>query len=61
MFRKLLVNIPVVIFFLLGYNMSDNHLDPQTCKGKLNEHCQKNLLKWEYKDIAVTGPPHDRV
>ncbi|KAM3854222.1 interferon-induced, double-stranded RNA-activated protein kinase isoform 1-T2 [Vipera latastei] len=41
--------------------MSDNHLDPQTCKGKLNEHCQKNLLKWEYKDIAVTGLPHDRV
>ncbi|KAL7987490.1 hypothetical protein Chor_006409, partial [Crotalus horridus] len=42
-------------------NMTDNHLDPRTCKAKLNEHCQKNLLKLEYKDIGVTGPPHDRV
>ncbi|XP_015671474.1 interferon-induced, double-stranded RNA-activated protein kinase [Protobothrops mucrosquamatus] len=41
--------------------MPDNHLDPHRCMAKLNEHCQKSLLKLEYKDIAVTGPPHDRV
>ncbi|KAM6464626.1 interferon-induced, double-stranded RNA-activated protein kinase isoform 2-T3 [Liasis olivaceus] len=41
--------------------MSDNHHDSRTCMAKLNEHCQKNSLKLEYKDIAITGPPHDRV
>uniref|UniRef100_A0A0F7Z9Y3 non-specific serine/threonine protein kinase n=1 Tax=Crotalus adamanteus TaxID=8729 RepID=A0A0F7Z9Y3_CROAD len=41
--------------------MTNNHLDPRTCKAKLNEHCQKSLLKLEYKDVGVTGPSHDRV
>ncbi|XP_058020440.1 interferon-induced, double-stranded RNA-activated protein kinase [Ahaetulla prasina] len=41
--------------------MADNHIDPRACMQKLNEYCQKNLFKLEYKDIAITGPSHDRV
>ncbi|XP_007435907.1 interferon-induced, double-stranded RNA-activated protein kinase [Python bivittatus] len=41
--------------------MSDNHHDSRTCMAKLNEHCQKNSLKLEYKDIAIRGPPHNRI
>ncbi|XP_060548402.1 interferon-induced, double-stranded RNA-activated protein kinase [Pantherophis guttatus] len=41
--------------------MADNHPDPHTFMNKLNQHCQKKGLKLEYKDIAITGPSHDRV
>ncbi|XP_063161740.1 interferon-induced, double-stranded RNA-activated protein kinase [Candoia aspera] len=41
--------------------MADNHRDSRTCMAKLNEHCQRNHLKLEYRDIGIEGPPHDRV
>lgn len=60
-FRELQVKYVYCDFFLLGYNMANNHPDPHRCMSKLNEHCQKKGLKLEYKNIAITGPSHDRV
>uniref|UniRef100_A0A5F8HEP3 Eukaryotic translation initiation factor 2 alpha kinase 2 n=1 Tax=Monodelphis domestica TaxID=13616 RepID=A0A5F8HEP3_MONDO len=34
-------------------------LQPGLHSSKLNEYCQKNLLTFNYKEIAVKGPPHN--
>ncbi|KAJ7342297.1 hypothetical protein JRQ81_010041 [Phrynocephalus forsythii] len=41
--------------------MAANYAGPHVCMAKLNEHCQRRSLKLEYRDIATTGPAHDRV
>ncbi|XP_054829760.1 interferon-induced, double-stranded RNA-activated protein kinase [Eublepharis macularius] len=41
--------------------MADNHAVPRVYMAKLNEDCQKKKWKMEYKDVNITGPPHDRI
>ncbi|XP_062980335.1 interferon-induced, double-stranded RNA-activated protein kinase isoform X1 [Elgaria multicarinata webbii] len=41
--------------------MAVNQAVPHACMAKLNEYCQRNNLKAEYKDVNATGPPHDRI
>ncbi|XP_026525116.1 interferon-induced, double-stranded RNA-activated protein kinase [Notechis scutatus] len=50
-----------MLISILGYNMADNQIDPCLCMAKLNEHCQKNFLQLEYRDIYNTASSHDHL
>ncbi|XP_048363565.1 interferon-induced, double-stranded RNA-activated protein kinase isoform X2 [Sphaerodactylus townsendi] len=41
--------------------MVDNQAALRKYTADLNEYCQKKQLKYDYKDVDVTGPPHDRI
>ncbi|XP_074844646.1 interferon-induced, double-stranded RNA-activated protein kinase isoform X2 [Carettochelys insculpta] len=41
--------------------MADDNTKSQLYKGKLHEYCQRHRLTFEYNDVKVEGPPHDRV
>ncbi|XP_053159248.1 interferon-induced, double-stranded RNA-activated protein kinase isoform X2 [Hemicordylus capensis] len=40
--------------------MAENNPSPRPCMACLNEYCQRRHLILEYRDVDVTGPPHDR-
>ncbi|XP_015284683.1 PREDICTED: interferon-induced, double-stranded RNA-activated protein kinase-like, partial [Gekko japonicus] len=39
--------------------MASSPAVPRNYLANLNEYCQRSRLKLEYKDVSVTGPPHD--
>nr|XP_056709328.1 interferon-induced, double-stranded RNA-activated protein kinase [Euleptes europaea] len=41
--------------------MADNQAAQRVHMANLNEYCQRKKLKCDYKDVDVTGPPHDLV
>ncbi|XP_026551182.1 interferon-induced, double-stranded RNA-activated protein kinase [Pseudonaja textilis] len=50
-----------MLISILGYNMADNQIDPLVCMAKLNEHCQKNFLQLEYREIYNKASSHDHL
>ncbi|XP_033001332.1 interferon-induced, double-stranded RNA-activated protein kinase [Lacerta agilis] len=41
--------------------MADNQAVPRMYMAKLNEYCQRNRLRLDYKDLGFDGPPHNPV